>query len=123
MTAQSFLLIMFCIVTEIAREICFKIGVDRHEANPSGRNVVLRVILSPWIIAGLVLWAVEIVAWIVVLQTTPLHLAFPIMSLIYVGLPIASQWILNERMTQKHWAGAALICAGVAVIGVMGTGV
>lgn len=122
MTAVAFFLIVLCIVAEIAREIFFKIGVMKDEADPVEKSWLWMVVSSPWIVAGLVLWAIEIVIWIKVLETTPLHIAFPIMSLIYVGLPIASQTFLKEKMTGRQWGGAALICAGVAVIGLFGTG-
>ncbi len=122
MTWTAFFIIVFCIVTEILRELAFKLGVMADEANPQSKPMILMVLTSPWLMAGIFFWAVEIVAWIVVLQDTPLHIAFPIMSLIYVGLPVASRWVLNERMTGRHWGGALLICAGVAVIGFFGAG-
>jgi undecaprenyl phosphate-alpha-L-ara4N flippase subunit ArnE len=119
MSASSFGLILFCIAAEIACQICFKTGVLADDATSRDRGF-FRAAISPWLLIGIAFWAVEAAAWIVVLEDTPLHVAFPIMSLIYVGIPVASHVLLRERMPPRHWLGAALICGGVALIGLAG---
>lgn len=121
MTLTSLAIIGFCIVAEITRELCFKRGVMTDEASGQDKSFLRMVLTSPWLLLGIVFWGAGLASWIVVLEDTPLHIAFPIMSLVFVGMPAASRIFFRERMAPRQWLGAALICAGVAMIGFMGT--
>ena len=99
---------------EIARELSFKF------ASREGRS--LRFIGSPFVWLGFVFWAIEIIAWLQVLQRTPLNVAFPVMSLCYVGLPLASRWLLKETIRPRQWVGIFLVTLGVACVGLSGVG-
>jgi undecaprenyl phosphate-alpha-L-ara4N flippase subunit ArnE len=59
-------------------------------------------------------------AWVAVLQRAPLTLAFPIMTLTYAAIPMASAFLLNERLGRTQVAGAVLVAAGVICVGVSG---
>lgn len=117
LTASSAGLLAFCIVTEIGRELSFKAASDGAEGK-AAYLVVLAVQPTLW--AGIVFWFVEMVAWVMVLETTPLGLAFPIMTLTYAGVPLAGTLILKERLTPIQIAGAALVAAGVTCVGLSG---
>ena len=110
-------LLAFCIVTEIGRELCFKAASDGADGQPA---YVAALALQPTLWAGIVFWFVEMVAWVLVLETTPLGLAFPTMTLTYVGVPLAGTLILKERLTPIQIAGAALVAAGVTCVGLSG---
>ena len=117
LTASSAGLLAFCIVTEIGRELSFKAASDGAE----GQSAYLAALaLQPVLWLGILLWFVEMVAWVLVLETTPLGLAFPIMTLTYAGVPLAGTLILKERLTPIQIAGAALVAAGVACVGLSG---
>jgi hypothetical protein len=85
-------LIAFCIVMETFSALCFKRGVDDDAANAQDKGFVLMVATSPLLWVGIALWGVELAAWIVVLERTPLSIAFPIMSLVYCSVPLAGKW-------------------------------
>ncbi len=108
---MTILLILLSILLEIAKQLCFKAGAHRPEK-----------FYNAWIWLGIILWAAEVLVWIRVLQLAPLSVAFPMMSLCYAGLPLASRWLLGEQVTPRQWAGIALITLGVAGIGLAGIG-
>ena len=110
-------LLAFCIVTEIGRELCFKAASDGADGQPAYLRALA---LQPTLWSGIVFWFVEMVAWVLVLETTPLGLAFPIMTLTYAGVPLAGTLILKERLTPVQIAGAALVAAGVTCVGLSG---
>ena len=110
MTLSMLALILFCVATETAYEICFK-----HAADGTS---LLQMLKKPLLWIGVFFWAVEMVAWIGVLEHVPLNIAFPLMSLVYVTTLAAGALILKENITLRHAAGALLITAGAAYIGV-----
>ncbi len=110
-------LLAFCIATEIGRELSFKAASDGAVNKPS---YLVALATQPVLWLGIVFWFVEMVAWILVLERTPLSLAFPIMTLTYAGVPIAGAMVLKERLNRLQIAGAALVALGVTCVGMSG---
>ena len=92
LTSASAGLLAFCIVTEIGRELSFKAASDGAQGKQA---YVAALALQPVLWLGIVFWFVEMIAWLLVLETTPLSLAFPIMTLTYAGVPLAGTLILK----------------------------
>lgn len=114
------LLIPFCIAVETASVICFKHGVNQDEQNPADIGLIRMVLTKPILWLGIVLWAVELAAWITVLEHTPLSIAYPFMSVIYCTVPLAGKYVLGEPLPPRLWPAAAMIAAGVALVGSTG---
>ena len=112
------ILLTIAIITEVAREICFKLAADRKVKHHRVYLVGLFGDYMTWL--GFILWAVELVAWIMVLARIPLGIAFPFMSLCYAGVLLASKLILKEEVSKRKWAGVVLITIGVVVVGTTG---
>jgi undecaprenyl phosphate-alpha-L-ara4N flippase subunit ArnE len=51
------------------------------------------------------------------LQRMPVGLAYPMLSLNFVFVTLAARWLFHEAVDARHWAGVALIVAGVALLG------
>ncbi len=117
LTAEALRLIAFCIFAEVSRELLFKVAADSAQDSD---NYALAVALKPAVWLGIFLWAVEVVAWVVLLQKVPLSIAFPLVNLNYAGVPIASALFLKERLRPKQMLGAALVAVGVFCIGLAG---
>ena len=114
------LLIPFCILTETISVLCFKYGVDQDEKNQANVSFVKMVLTTPILWLGILLWGVELVAWITVLEHTPLSIAYPVMSLVYCSVPLAGKWILAEPLPPRQWVAPGLITEGVALVGSTG---
>lgn len=117
MTLFLILLVLIVIVTEIGREICFKVGSDSKTKG----NFLLGIFLKPIIWFGFLLWTIEVITWIFVLQHAPLNIAFPMTSLAYCGTVIAAKFILKEHVSLIRWIGTIFITLGVAIIGSVAT--
>ena len=109
LTLPMALLICLCIAMEAMYQICFK-----KAANAS---TLLETLKKPVVWVGVLIWAAEIIAWMVVLEHVPLSVAFPLMSLSYVTTLIAGKYVFHEHVTQRHAIGAMCIMAGVACVG------
>ncbi|MBB6485389.1 EamA family transporter [Rhizobium lusitanum] len=105
-------LILFCILAETAREVCFKQSANEH--------TLVSAMSKPITWLGIVFWAVELFAWTAVLERVPLTIAFPLMALSYVIIVFAGALIFKENINLRHATGVFLVTAGVACVGVTG---
>jgi len=105
-------LILFCVVAETAREVCFK--------QSASENAPIEALAKPVTWLGILLWAVELFAWTAVLEHVPLTIAFPLMAMSYVVIVLAGAVIFKENINLRHAAGVFLVTAGVVCVGVTG---
>jgi drug/metabolite transporter (DMT)-like permease len=75
-----------------------------------------RLALSPFVWAGVVLFASSMVLWIKVLTAAPLATAYPLVSLSYVVVLLLSWAFLGEPITGLKVAGIVAIMLGVALL-------
>ena len=74
-----------------------------------------RLLVNPWVISALAAAFLAALSWMAALTRLELSHAYPIMSLSFVLVVLASAWLLHEPLTVAKVAGVALICAGVAI--------
>ena len=105
-------LLAFCVVTDMARELNFKaasLQADRGRYVPA-------LLMQPFLWVGVFFWAIEGVAWLLVLEHVRLAVAFPIMALTYAVTPVGAAMLLQERLTRGQTSGAVLVALGVLVV-------
>ena len=112
LTPGSIALLAACIVAEVAYQLGFKTVAERADSAHHLRSIISQPLL--WLC--ITLWAIEVVAWLLVLQHVPLEVAYPVMTLTYAAVPIAGVFALKEKMLPAHAAGAALVFAGVICV-------
>lgn len=66
---------------------------------------------------ALALYGSATLLWVAALRNAPLSRLYPVMALSFVLVPLGGLALLREPVSLQYWAGAALIIAGVAVIG------
>ena len=110
-------LLGFCIACETIQQLSFKVGSGRAE---QAQSFARGVALQPLIWLGLALWVIESIAWVLVLQKTPISMAYPVMTATYATVPLAGLVLLKEKMTLRQKLGALLIFGGVICVGVSG---
>ena len=104
---------------EALGQLLFKLGVDRLSLNDDARGLeVLRQGLGSALLwAGIGVHVVEFGAWIAILGRLPLSTAFPLESISYVTVILASRLFLREKVSPRRWIGLGLMCSGIAVLG------
>lgn len=105
-------LLAFCVLTDMARELNFKAASLRADRD----RYVWSLATHPFLWVGLVFWAIEGVAWLLVLEHVRLAIAFPLMALTYAVTPLAAGVLLHETLSRGQRAGAALVAVGVLVV-------
>ncbi len=89
-------------VLAAAGQLLYKIGVDGGGVAP--------------IILALAIYGISTVTYLLGLKNTPLSVAYPIISISYVIVAVASARIFGESLTATKIAGVLLIIAGVSLI-------
>jgi multidrug transporter EmrE-like cation transporter len=77
---------------------------------------LIPVLSVPYVLVGFLLYGVSSVLWIAVVSQVDLSLAYPMVSVAYVVVVLASWLLLGEQVSALRAAGLALIVAGVVAI-------
>ena len=105
------------LVCDVGGQLCFKLGTDSDDlAEGNTAASLLAPLANGWVIAGVAVYAVEIFVWVRILSLVPLAVAFPIASLNFLAITVASRLWLHEPVSARRWAGAALVTAGVVLL-------
>ena len=77
----------------------------------------LRSLVTTWAIwAGLVLFGLSALVWLVVLSRASLSFAYPFASITYVLILLFDRFWLNESVPGLRWAGVVFIAIGIFLI-------
>ena len=77
---------------------------------------LIPILKTPQVAIGLFCYAVSAVLWIAVVSNVDLSLAYPMVSLAYVIVFVASWLLLGEHISALRLVGLLIIVAGVIVI-------
>ncbi|CAL7963761.1 undecaprenyl phosphate-alpha-L-ara4N flippase subunit ArnE [Gammaproteobacteria bacterium] len=115
-----FALILLAVVFNTVAQLALKTGIDRvgafvfHWSNFI--PIVLKLMVSPWIIVGLFIYVGSVGVWLMVLSRTPVSIAFPMSSLAYVTSAIAAYYLLGENLSMLRIVGIIVILVGVYMV-------
>ena len=112
----NFALIISSIVIGAAGQILLKIGVNKlggFNINASGVRSMLK---SYYILTGLLLFGISFLLWVKVLTKNDLSYVYPMMSLSYIIILIASRFLFNEPITVNKVIGISAIITGVYLL-------
>jgi len=125
MSTTLIVLFLITVGLDVLGQLWFKLGLTRLPEKLVTDHIGIfwqRVFSSPLLWAGIATYVVELGLWLAVLANAPLSFVFPLASLSYVGVMIASHFVLEETISPRRWAGALVITAGVAVVYIGGQG-
>jgi multidrug transporter EmrE-like cation transporter len=76
-----------------------------------------RMVGEPRLGAGLLLFGISAVLWMVVLSRVPLSLAYPFAALQHVSIVVASWILLEEHIPPLRWLGICVLGIGLVIVG------
>lgn len=101
-------------------QLLMKIGMTGLRAQGQLESFQLaapRILLDPWVVGGLVSYAVSAVLWLLVLSRMPLSTAYPLVALAIVAVVVLSALLLGEGVSAGHLLGVGLIAVGILTVG------
>jgi multidrug transporter EmrE-like cation transporter len=118
LTVANVVLLLFSVIAAATGQIMLKHGMQVATARvrASGGSLAVHAATSPWVLLGLVVFAVSALAWLATLSQLPLSVAYPFNALGYLVILTASIMVLHERATLLTWAGSLLVVSGLIIV-------
>lgn len=121
-SAISLALLLVSVVFAIAGQFTLKSAMDQIGRIGTAQvskpvETVARAAKEPRLWAGLTLFGISAVFWLVVLSRVPLSVAYPVVGISYVVVVAISRVFLHEQVPPLRWVGAAVVATGIAIIG------
>jgi len=123
MTIKAVLLTLLVVVVSVAGQLTLKRGmtlvgeVDQSILTQPLTWLWRMFTTTPLIILGLSFYAAGAIMWMIVLSRVNLSLAYPLIALTYVLVPLAAWLLLGEPpIPFIRWIGMAIIVLGVVLV-------
>ena len=118
MSVGSLALVLFAVIAASGGQLMLKHGmqVATARAHRSGGSLAIAAATTPWVLLGLMVFAISAVAWLAALSRVPLSLAYPFNAVGYLVILTASIFVLHERANLLTWAGSVLVVSGLVMV-------
>ncbi|MBO9478153.1 EamA family transporter [Shimia sp. R11_0] len=112
------LLMTFSVALSAVAQTLFKLGVSQISFAPqmSFWGKAASLVFSPYVLAGLSLYALGTVFWLFALKALDLSVAYPFVALSFIFVAVLSFAFLGEPLSVTRLIGTALIVSGLVVM-------
>jgi drug/metabolite transporter (DMT)-like permease len=104
------------ITSESTAQIAMKLGGDDLTNMKFGLNWLITALTTPAVLVAVGCYAASFLIWMLILRSTHLSVAFPLSSLVFVGVLLGSWLGLGEHISWLHWVGVWIIIGGIALL-------
>jgi len=108
----------FGAMTVTASEILMKAGANATASRPAvlAGWLGIAALMSLWTWAGIACYIVSFLSWIYVLRSVPLGIAYALINVAHVLIPVGSWAFLHEVINPTRWCGIALVVCGLSLL-------
>jgi drug/metabolite transporter (DMT)-like permease len=104
-------------LTVTASELLMKVGAN---AVPADRGITswlgISALASAWTWLGIVCYIVSFVSWIHVLRFLPLAIAYALINVVHILIPLGAWLLLGEMISPMRWLGISLVIVGIVLV-------
>jgi drug/metabolite transporter (DMT)-like permease len=94
-----------------------RVNVELAPATFSLNGASLKALaVQPFVWAGLALFGVSALVWLLVLSRASLSFAYPFAALTYVMILLFDHFVLDEQVPALRWGGVGFIAFGIFLI-------
>ncbi len=76
---------------------------------------------SQWTWIGITTYILSFLSWLYVLRHLPLSVAYPLISVVHLLVPLGAWLILGESIPLQRWIGIVFVFSGVVMAGASDT--
>lgn len=119
MNLQVILLLVTSISLSSLAQVVLKLGAGSPAAAAVAGGMgarLLALLMSPLIMAGLILYGLSAIVWILVLSKVELSFAYPFVGLGFVLTMAVSALFLGEQINAARLAGTVIIAVGAVLV-------
>ena len=120
MTVAAFAFLLTGVLLNAAAQLLLKAGTNATGVITLTRDNWLSTFLGMategHFVAGIALYAISVVVWILGLSRVPVSIAYPMLSLGYVINAIAAYYLFGEGVSFMRWLGIGFIVLGVWLV-------
>lgn len=122
MSPKSMVLLLVAVLLGVLGQLLLKMGmtqVGTLEFSGGLAGLIqtgIRVFSNLKVLGGFAAYGVSSLFWIVVLSKLNLSLAYPMLALNYVLVPLTARLFLGEQVPGLRWLGMGVIIIGVVII-------
>lgn len=110
------LAVLICISLGVGGQLLLKIGVMQSGKSESLLANYIKMLFHPGIVLGGLFYLSSSFLWLLLLQRKHLSYLYPMVSLGYVLVVIASYFLFQENVSTIRWLGVGIICLGVILV-------
>lgn len=114
-TLKAIPLIVLGVLLNAAAQIALKKGLQAAGGLDLQVGALVKVLLQPWVLAGLACYAVSVVVWLGALSMVEVNYAYPFLALGFLANALMARAFLGEVIPPMRWAALAIIVAGVGL--------
>ena len=114
-------LVAICIIFGAVGQILMKVGMT-HIGEIGGigkllnQNFIISLITNPFVIGGLLIYAVAAFLWLGALSNLNVSFMYPLLSLGYILAALLGLVFLKEDITLLRWGGIIVIVIGCFMV-------
>ena len=109
--------VLCCALFVTASEVCLKKGADDTQNFYGALSWLdIHALVSGWIWVGILCYIISFVFWLKVLKVLPLNIAFNLVNIEHIFVPLASDLFLGETISPMRAVGIGIVLLGVWVI-------
>lgn len=112
---RTLALVGWSVAMSVAAQLTLRATMSGH-AGLGGQELAMAAVSSPMVWAGLGLYLLATVTWLMVLSRIDLSVAYPLGSMNYVLVTLFAATVLGEEVGLLRWAGILSILIGILVV-------
>ena len=120
MTIKEFILVIVPILIGTFGQLFLKKGMIQVGGfalrNTNMLHKFIEIFMNPWVLLGFFFYFLSSLLWLIALSRIQLSIAYPMLSLGYILILVASWFLFNEPVTMIRFLGVIVICFGVFLI-------
>ena len=118
MSMGNLAVLLFSVALAACAQIVLKHGMARSadSAKRSGSSLALAAAGNAWVWAGLTLFGIAALAWMLTLSRVPLNIAYPFNAVGYLAILTASVFVLHEKANVWTVLGSGMVVGGLIIV-------
>lgn len=106
-------LILFSVLLNATAQLLLKKAMTQLGELHLSIDFIIKGITNPYLIAGMGIYAISIISWLIVLAKVNVSIAYPFLSVGFIFSAIVAYFIFNEPLGAYKIFGIGLICVGL----------